>query len=55
MSIRQKIENDATLKNHYQLMETIPGFAPKTIPILVAFYGGPPRFDRAPQTAQFAG
>lgn len=53
--IRQRIDDDPTLRRQSQLLESIPGLGPKTIPRLLAFYGGPLRFETAKAAAAFAG
>ncbi|MDD2770308.1 MAG: transposase [Methylococcus sp.] len=53
--IHRKIDDDPDLKNQRALLHSIPGLGDKTIPILLAFYGGPLRFDNARQAAAFAG
>jgi transposase len=54
-AIRQKIDNDPGLKTQRELLDSIPGLGDKTIPVLLSYYGGPPRFDKARQAAAFAG
>lgn len=54
-AIRQKIDDDPGLKGQRKLLDSIPGLGEKTIPILLAYYGGPLRFDHARQAAAFAG
>jgi transposase len=54
-AIRQKIDDDPTLQGQRKLLDSIPGLGEKTIPILLAYYGGPLRFDHARQAAAFAG
>ena len=54
-TIRQKIDNDPDLTVQRELLDSIPGLGPKTIPILLSYYGGPLRFDKAKQAAAFAG
>lgn len=53
--IRQRIGSDPTLQRQHGLLDSIPGLGPKTIPALLAFYGGPSRFDSAKAAAAFAG
>lgn len=55
VTIRCKIDNDQNLNSQRELLDTIPGLGPKTIPILLSYYGGPLRFDKAKQAAAFAG
>ena len=54
-AIRQKIDNDPGLGAQRQLLDSIPGLGDKTIPTLLAYYGGPLRFDTAKQAVAFAG
>lgn len=54
-AIRQKIDDDPGLKAQRELLDSIPGLGEKTIPVLLSFYGGTPRFDKAKQAAAFAG
>jgi len=54
-AIRRRIHDDPDLKNQRALLNSIPGLGDKTIPILLAYYGGPLRFDNARQAAAFAG
>ncbi len=53
--IREKIDNDPGLKQQRQLLDTIPGLGDKTIPVLLSYYGGSLRFDKAKEAAAFAG
>ena len=54
-AIRQRIDDDPDLKTQRRLLDSIPGLGDQTIPVLLSFYGGPPRFDDARQAAAFAG
>ena len=54
-AIRQRIDDDPDLKTQQRLLDSVPGLGDKTIPVLLAFYGGPGRFDHARQAAAFAG
>lgn len=54
-AIRQKIDDDPGLKEQQALLDSIPGLGEKTIPVLLSYYGGPPRFERAKAAAAFAG
>jgi len=54
-AIRQKIDDDPGLKAQCELLDTVPGLGEKTIPVLLSYYGGPQRFDRAKAAAAFAG
>lgn len=53
--IRQKIDNDPDLKQQRDLLDTIPGLGEKTIPVLLSYYGGSPRFEKAKEAVAFAG
>jgi transposase len=54
-AIRQKIDDDPGLKDQRDLLDSIPGLGDKTIPVLLSYYGGPPRFAKAKAAAAFAG
>ncbi|MFH0343558.1 MAG: IS110 family transposase [Chromatiales bacterium] len=54
-AIRRKIDDDPDLKGQRELLASVPGLGEKTIPVLLSYYGGPPRFDTARQAAAFAG
>ncbi|HEX8979985.1 MAG TPA: IS110 family transposase [Parasulfuritortus sp.] len=54
-AIRQKIDDDPSLKEQRDLLDSIPGLGDKTIPVLLSYYGGPTRFDKAKEAAAFAG
>jgi len=54
-AIRQKIDDDPDLKQQRDLLDSIPGLGDKTIPVLLSYYGGPQRFDKAKQAVAFAG
>jgi transposase len=54
-AIRERIDRDPTLKQQWDLLDSIPGLGEKTIPTLLAFYGGVARFARAKEAAAFAG
>lgn len=54
-AIRRKIDDDPTLKEQRELLDSIPGLGDKTIPVLLAYYGGPLRFHKAKEAAAFAG
>lgn len=54
-AIRQKIDEDPGLKAQNALLDTVPGLGEKTIPVLLSYYGGPRRFDKAKEAAAFAG
>ena len=52
---RQKIDDDTGIKQQYALLDSVPGLGEKTIPVLLAHYGGEQRFDCAKQAVAFAG
>lgn len=54
-AIRQKIDDDPGLKQQYALLDSVPGLGEKTIPVLLAHYGGEQRFECAKQAVAFAG
>ena len=54
-AIRQKIDDDPGLGAQRGLLDSIPGLGEKTIPTLLAYYGGPLRFDTPKQAVAFAG
>lgn len=54
-AIRRKVDDDPTLKEQRDLLDSIPGLGDKTIPVLLAYYGGPQRFHKAKEAAAFAG
>jgi transposase len=54
-AIRRKIDEDPTLKQQGKLLDSIPGLGDKTIPILLSYYGGQQRFNKAKEAAAFAG
>jgi len=53
--IREKIDNDPDLKQQRELLDSIPGLGDKTIPVLLSYYGGALRFEKAKEAAAFAG
>jgi transposase len=53
--IKRKIDDDPDLKKQRKLLDGIPGLGPKTIPVLLSFFGGVLRFDNARQAAAYAG
>lgn len=54
-AIREKIDNDPDLKQQRELLGSIPGLGDKTIPVLLSYYGGSLRFEKAKEAAAFAG
>lgn len=53
--IREKIDRDPDLKQQRELLDSIPGLGDKTIPVLLSYYGGELRFEKAKEAAAFAG
>lgn len=53
--IKQDIDDDPTLREQSQLLDSIPGLGKITIPTLLSRYGGPLRFEKAKQAVAFAG
>ena len=54
-AIHTKIDGDPGLKAQAALLDSIPGVGEQTVPVLLAYYGGPTRFHHARQAAAFAG
>lgn len=54
-ALRQKIDNDPGLKEQRALLDSVPGLGDKTIPVLLSYYGGAPRFDKVREAVAFAG
>lgn len=53
--IHTKIDDDPGLKEQAALLDSIPGIGDQTVPVLLAYYGGPTRFNHAREAAAFAG
>lgn len=53
--IHKDIDDDPTLKEQSQLLDSIPGVGDKTIAMFLSHYGGELRFDKARQAVAFAG
>ena len=53
--IRQDIDDDPTLRQQKELLESVPGLGQITIPTLLGRYGGVLRFAKAKQAAAYAG
>ncbi len=53
--IKRKIDDDSDLKKQRKLLDSVPGLGPKTIPVLLSFFGGTLRFGNARQAAAYAG
>ena len=54
-AIRQRVDDDPSLKQQHALLESIPSLGRVTIPVILAFYGGAQRFKTAKQAVAFAG
>lgn len=53
--IQRKLDNEPKLKKQSDLLNSVPGLGVKTVPVLLSFFGGPPRFSNARQAAAYAG
>ena len=53
--IRQDIDDDPTLREQKQLLESVPGLGKVAIPTLLSRYGGTLRFAKAKQAVAYAG
>lgn len=53
--IHQKIDDDPGLKEQHRLLDSVPGLGEKSIPVLLSYFGGTPRFNKAKEAAAFAG
>jgi transposase len=53
--IKRKIDDDPDLKKQRNLLDSVPGLGPKTIPVILSFFGGALRFGNARQAAAYAG
>ena len=53
--IAKDVDDDPTLREQRQLLDTIPGLGDKTIGTLLSFYGGDLRFAKTAQAVAFAG
>lgn len=53
--IRQDIDDDPTLRQQKELLESVPGLGQITIPTLLGRYGGVLRFAKAKQAVAYAG
>ena len=54
-ALRKKNDDDPGLKEQRALLDSVPGLGEKTIPVLLSYYGGAPRFDKAKEAVAFAG
>ena len=55
MAIRQTLDDDPGLRTQGELLDSIPGLGDKTVASLLAYYGGPLRFESAKQAVAYAG
>jgi transposase len=53
--IRDHIDNDPTLKQQRELLESVPGIGRVVSGMLLSYYGGELRFDSSKQAVAFAG
>jgi transposase len=53
--IREHIDNDPTLKQQRELLESVPGIGRVVSGMLLSYYGGDLRFDSSKQAVAFAG
>ena len=53
--IRQDIDDDPTLREQNELLQSIPGLGKITVPTLLSRYGGALRFAKAKQAVAYAG
>lgn len=53
--IAKDVDDDATLREQRDLLDTIPGVGDKTIGTLLSHYGGELRFDKTGQAVAYAG
>jgi transposase len=53
--IRKDIDDDPTLREQRDLLDSIPAIGDKTIAVLLSHYGGELRFDKTRQAVAFAG
>jgi transposase len=53
--IHKDIDDDPTLREQRDLLDSIPGLGKVTIPTLLSRFGGPLRFEKAKQAVAFAG
>ncbi len=53
--IAKDIDDDPTLKQQRELLDSIPGVGAKTIAMFLSHYGGDLRFDKTRQAVAFAG
>jgi transposase len=53
--IARKIDDDPGLKAQYALLDSVPALGERTIPTLLAYYGGPLPFTKTKAAVAFAG
>jgi transposase len=53
--IKKDVDDDPTLREQRQLLDSIPGVGPATAAMFLSHYGGELRFDKAAQAVAFAG
>jgi transposase len=53
--IAKDIDDDPTLRQQRELLDSIPGMGDKTIPMFLSHYGGDLRFEKSRQAVAFAG
>jgi transposase len=53
--IKKDVDDDPTLHDQRQLLQSIPGIGDRTATMFLAHYGGVLRFDKAQQAVAFAG
>ncbi|MGE0810965.1 MAG: IS110 family transposase [Immundisolibacter sp.] len=54
-AIRRTIDDDPGLRGQGELLVSIPGLGDRTVAALLAYYGGPLRFESAKQAVAYAG
>jgi transposase len=54
-AIRQTIDDDPGLRGQGELLVSIPGLGDRTVAALLAYYGGPLRFESSKQAVAYAG
>jgi transposase len=53
--IKKDVDDDPTLKQQSELLQSIPGFGPATVGAVLSQYGGELRFDKTRQAVAYAG
>ncbi|MCP5141832.1 MAG: IS110 family transposase [Gammaproteobacteria bacterium] len=54
-AILDTIDDDPDLRSQRDLLDSVPGLGDKTVALMLAHFGGPPRFAQARQAAAYAG